>query len=131
MQLSPARAPPSLIAMLPVSVPAPGATIDTLALTLTELPSVIGAGAVSVVVADALATVTLCAVLVDASVLISPEYAAMIECDPTAKLEVWHCAAAPLTGTALQPGNAIALSLKATVPMGVVVEAIVAVSVVL
>ena len=56
----------------------------------------------------------------------------MIECDPADKLEIVHCAAPLLTGTAPQPGNAIALSLKATVPPGVgLVEASVAESVVL
>ena len=40
----------------------------------------------------------------------------MTGCVPGARLAIWHCATPEGAGTALQPGSAVPLAMKATVP---------------
>jgi hypothetical protein len=72
---------------------------EIVAVNLTVLPNAAGLGLTDKSVVElALLTVTLIAELVELSVFVSPEYAAVIECVPTYNVEVDREAVVPETG---------------------------------
>ena len=58
------------------------------------------------------------ATLTEPAVVALPPNVATILCAPMLRADVLHTALVPLTGTALQPANAVPASVKATLPVG-------------
>jgi hypothetical protein len=84
---------PSLKVTVPDGLPAPGLLTVTVAVNVTDCPNFDGfALEVSVVDVSALFTTWLTAELVLPLKLVSPPYTAVIECEPTARLEVENVA---------------------------------------
>src|SRR5712692_5139777 len=111
---------PSLKATVPVSVPAPGATIDTVAVKVTDCPNTDGF-ALEAKLVVVLAWLTTCdrAALVLVLKLVSPLYTAVMLCVPTASALVLNVAVVtPAVVETVPVPMLVAPSLKSTVPVG-------------
>jgi len=102
----------------PLGVPAPGAVTVTVAVNVTDCPTVEGLGLEPNAV-DVLALFTVCASPLEVLTLKfpSPPYSAVIVCDPTDKLLVVRVAS-PVPSSVSVP-NVVTPSLNVTVPLGV------------
>ena len=109
--------PPSLNVIVPVGVP--GADSFAVAVKVTICPTV--EGLIEEVSAVVVACRTICVNPPDplAPKLVSPPYAAVIVCDPSASALVEHCAcAAPFNATLTHPEISTPPSLNVIVPVG-------------
>ena len=109
--------PLSRMVTVPDGVPVPGALVETVAVNVTACPTLAGSAVdVSVVVVGSGLTVWLSAVEELPLKLVSPPYVAVIECEPTAKIEVVRMARLVASSGPLP--RTVAPSLNVTVPAG-------------
>jgi hypothetical protein len=109
---------PSVKAMVPVGVPAPGPETTVVEVNVTPSPKTVGVFELTTAVVVAV-FVTTCVKTGDVAALKFPSalYVAVIECDAIVSVDVMHVAVLPVSGAAVQ--IAVAPSKKSTLPVGV------------